>query len=98
MKRSQIIRKIAEKHNISMKQATEIVGDIFNEISSHLIKGEKASITGFGAFSLRKRAARKGRNPHTGESILLPETTSVAFSPSSGLSLKIKEANGNSRV
>ena len=58
---------LAEAHEMSKKQAEAVLGDLVGDIVKHLKKGERIRIGGLGILQVRKRAARMGRNPATGE-------------------------------
>ncbi|OIS65855.1 DNA-binding protein, partial [Bacillus subtilis] len=66
------------------------VEKVFDTISEALKSGEKVSIPGFGTFEVRERAARKGRNPQTGEEIDIPATKAPAFKPAKALKDAVK--------
>lgn len=70
--KQELISKVAEKSGLSKKDAAAAVDAVFESISEGLASGDKVSLTGFGAFEVRERAARVGRNPQTGESIEIP--------------------------
>ena len=70
---------IAEDQELSKKQAEGILTDIVTRITRHLKKGERIRIVGLGILQVRKRAARKGRNPATGEEIQIKASKKVAF-------------------
>jgi len=70
---------LAEKHEIPKKQAAEVLTDLVDLMSKHLKKGEKIRIGGLGILQVRKRAARMGRNPQTGEQIKIKASKKVAF-------------------
>ncbi|HYB09576.1 MAG TPA: HU family DNA-binding protein [Alphaproteobacteria bacterium] len=70
---------LADKHEISKKQSTELLVDLVDLLSKHLKKGEKVRIAGFGVLQVRKRPARMGRNPATGEQIKIKASKKVAF-------------------
>jgi len=65
-----LVELVAKKGNFTNKAARESVSAFLNGIRDSLKRGEKVVITGFGTFSIRKRAARPGRNPKTGEKII----------------------------
>lgn len=69
MTKNQLIEKVAKKSNLTKRAASDAVNAVFGLICDNLLKGEKTIITGFGTFLVRKRAARRGRNPQTGEAI-----------------------------
>ena len=70
---------LAEDHELSKKKAEEILGDMVTRITKHLKKGERIRIVGLGILQVRKRAARMGRNPATGEAIQIKASKKVAF-------------------
>lgn len=70
---------IAEAHELSKKQAETILTDLVARIAKHLKKGERIRIVGLGILQVRKRAARTGRNPATGEEIQIKASKKVAF-------------------
>ena len=70
---------LAEEHELSKKTAEAILGDLVTKITKHLKKGERIRIVGLGILQVRKRAARMGRNPATGEAIQIKASKKVAF-------------------
>jgi DNA-binding protein HU-beta len=70
---------LSEEHELSKKSAEAILGDLVNKITKHLKKGERIRIVGLGILQVRKRAARMGRNPATGEAIKIPAKKVVKF-------------------
>jgi DNA-binding protein HU-beta len=70
---------LAESHEMSKKQAEAVLGDFVGNIVKHLKKGERIRIGGLGILQVRKRAARIGRNPATGEQIQIKASMKVAF-------------------
>src|SRR5579871_5701558 len=70
---------IAEDQELSKKQAEAILTDLVTRITRHLKKGERIRIVGLGILQVRKRAARVGRNPSTGEPIQIKASKKVAF-------------------
>src|SRR5665213_194659 len=70
---------LAEKHEIAKKQADAILTDLVALVTKHLKKGERIRIVGLGILQVRKRAARMGRNPATGEAIKIKASKKVAF-------------------
>ncbi len=69
MNKAVLIDTIAEAAGISKVQAGEVVNSFINSVTTTLKKGGKVTLVGFGTFSISERAARKGRNPQTGETI-----------------------------
>ena len=70
---------LAEEHDLSKKSAEAILTDMVGKIAKHLKKGERVRIVGLGILQVRKRAARMGRNPATGEAIKIKASKKVAF-------------------
>ena len=70
---------LAEEHELSKKTAEAILTDLVTKITKHLKKGERIRIVGLGILQVRKRAARMGRNPATGEQIQIKASKKVAF-------------------
>ncbi|WP_270171591.1 HU family DNA-binding protein [Paenibacillus sp. SYP-B4298] len=86
MNKTDLISKVAESTELSKKDATKAVDAVFDAISEALQNGDKVQLVGFGNFEVRERAARKGRNPQTGEEIEIAASKMPAFRP--GKSLK----------
>jgi DNA-binding protein HU-beta len=76
---------LADTHEMPKKQAETVLGDLVDNIVKHLKKGEKIRIGGLGILQVRKRAARMGRNPATGEAIQIKASKKVAFRASKEL-------------
>ena len=70
---------LSEEHELSKKSAEAILTDLVTRITKHLRKGERVRIVGLGILQVRKRAARIGRNPATGEQIQIKASKKVAF-------------------
>lgn len=79
LNKTELINKVAEVTQMTKKDAGQAVDAIFNAITDALAAGEKVQLIGFGNFEVRDRAARKGRNPQTGEEIEIPATKVPAF-------------------
>jgi DNA-binding protein HU-beta len=75
----QLAASLAEGHEIPKKQAEALLGDLVGLVSKHLKKGDRIRIGGLGILQVRKRAARMGRNPATGEAIQIKASKKVAF-------------------
>ena len=79
MTKSELILRIADKNpHLMHRDIEKIVSTIFDEISNALGKGNRVELRGFGVFSVKKRNARQGRNPRTGESVSI-DAKSVPF-------------------
>jgi integration host factor subunit beta len=74
MIRSELIAKLAEDNpHLFQRDVERIVNTIFDEITTAMARGERVELRGFGAFSVKKRDARTGRNPRTGETVAVEE-------------------------
>jgi len=80
-----IAAALADQHEIAKKQSEQILNDAIGLMTKHLKKGERIRIAGLGILQVRKRAARMGRNPATGESIKIKASKKVAFRASKDL-------------
>lgn len=74
-----ICKSMAKALGYSDERSKEAVDYIFNQISEFLAEGEKVQLIGFGNFEVRERAERKGRNPQTGESIMIEAKKAPVF-------------------
>ena len=72
MVKSELIENLAERADITLAKAEEIVDLFFDAISETLCGGDRVEIRGFGAFTVREYKAYEGRNPKTGEKIMVP--------------------------
>ncbi len=74
MIRSELIQKLADENpHLYQRDVERIVNTIFDEITNAMAKGDRVELRGFGAFSVKKRDARQGRNPRTGETVQVEE-------------------------
>src|SRR3954453_5830446 len=74
MTKSELILKIGEMNpHLYQRDVERIVSTIFDEISAALARGDRVELRGFGAFSVKQREARKGRNPRTGETVAVDQ-------------------------
>lgn len=90
MTKNDLIEKVAKKSHLTNRAAADAVNQTFNIITDALIRGEKVVITGFGTFLIRSRAARRGRNPQTGQVIQLPSKKTPGFTAGKTIKRKIK--------
>ncbi len=74
MIKSELIQQIADDNpHLFQRDVERIVSTVFDEITAALSRGDRVELRGFGAFSVKTREARLGRNPRTGESVPVPE-------------------------
>ncbi|MDX1386105.1 MAG: integration host factor subunit alpha [bacterium] len=82
MTKADLVESIYEKIGFSKKESSDIVELIFDTMKGTLEKGEKIKISGFGNFVVRDKRARMGRNPQTGEEIMISPRRVLTFRPS----------------
>ena len=88
--KAELIEKVAGKTNLTKKEVTATVDALFEVIQETLASGEKVQVIGFGNFEVRERAARKGRNPQTGEEIEIAASKVPAFKAGKALKDAVK--------
>ena len=96
MNKTELIATIAKKTSLSAREARNIIDALFSPgkeglIASALISGKKVQITGFGTFETRKRKAREGRNPQTGERIRIAASRFPAFHAGKALKDRVRK-------
>ena len=79
MNKADLINVVAEKTGLTKKDSEKAINGVFDAISDALVGGEKVQLVGFGAFEVKSRAPRMGRNPKTKESIQIPASQSPVF-------------------
>ena len=79
MNKAELIAAIAAKTGDTKKAAEASVNAFVEAVTKSLVKGDKVQLVGFGSFEVRKRAARKGRNPQTKEEIKIPASKAPVF-------------------
>ena len=90
MNKTELINAVAEASELSKKDATKAVDAVFDAILDALKNGDKVQLIGFGNFEVRERAARKGRNPQTGDEIEIVASKVPAFKPGKALKDAVK--------
>jgi integration host factor subunit alpha len=93
MTKAEIVEQIYERVGFSKKEAAELVERVFEIMKDTLAEGEKVKISGFGNFVVREKNARKGRNPQTGQEILLDARRVLTFKPSLVLKNVLNESD-----
>ena len=79
MKKTELIAEIAERAEISKKDAEKALKAFTDVVADELVKGEKVQLVGFGTFEVSERAAREGRNPKSGEPMKIEASRSPKF-------------------
>lgn len=79
MTKTDLINAVAEKAELTKKDADKAVAAVIDSITETLAKGEKVQLVGFGTFEIRERAERTGRNPRTKEAMTIPASKAPVF-------------------
>ncbi|HZV78272.1 MAG TPA: HU family DNA-binding protein [Candidatus Binatus sp.] len=85
MTKAELIEEVAEKTQATKRDVTNIVDTLMDSIKNALKKGEKVQLIPFGSFEVRRRKAREGRNPKTGEKLVIAARSVPAFHPGKDL-------------
>ncbi|HEY3965440.1 MAG TPA: HU family DNA-binding protein [Planctomycetaceae bacterium] len=97
MTKKEMAKAIAEKTGLTVLQTQMVVQKTFDAIVMTILTDRRIELRGFGVFEVRKRAARKARNPRTGEKVFVSEKLVVTFSPGKELSARVR-AIGNDQA
>ncbi|MCC8022874.1 MAG: HU family DNA-binding protein [Clostridiales bacterium] len=79
MNKTELVAAVAEKAELSKKDADTAVSAVIDAVTEALTKGEKVQLVGFGTFEVKDRAARQGLNPRTKETITIPASKAPTF-------------------
>lgn len=90
MTKAELVSAIAKGAGITKKEADAALKAAIQAVSDALKKGERVAVPNFGIFTVRERAARKGRNPRTGAEIQIPSRKVVVFRPAKDLRESVK--------
>lgn len=91
MNKTELIAAVAEKTDLSKKDADAAVSAVLGAITDALKAGDKIQLVGFGTFEVRNRAAKQGRNPRTGETMTVPASKVPAFKAGKALKNTVAE-------
>jgi integration host factor subunit beta len=93
MIKSELVLKIAEQNpHLYQRDVENIVNAILDTIADALARGDRVELRGFGAFSVKKREARTGRNPRTGETVSVSEKVIPVFKTGKEMRMRLNEA------
>jgi len=90
MTKTELVDMVASSAGMTKAAAGRSVDAVVESVTQALARGEKVTVTGFGTFEVRPRAARMGRNPQTGESLHIPATKTPAFKAGKALKEAVK--------
>lgn len=91
MNKTELIAAVAEKAELSKKDAEKAIKAFTDVVSDELVKGEKIQLVGFGTFEVSERAAREGRNPQTGETMKIAASKAPKFKAGKALKDMVNE-------
>ena len=89
--KKEIVKTISEEIGLTQLKTKEIVQKTFDAIIDTLVEDERIELRNFGVFEVKRRAARKARNPRTGEKVFVPEKFVVTFKPGKEMEERVKE-------
>ena len=92
MNKSELIDHVAQDSGLSKSDAGRALDSMINGISDAVQRGDRVSVAGFGTFERRERAARKGRNPQTGEELDVAASKAPAFKPAKAFKDAVNDA------
>lgn len=96
MTKSELIQKLAEKNpHLFLRDVEKIVDTIFDQITEALVRGDRVELRGFGAFSVKEREPRIGRNPRTGETVHVAAKRLPFFKTGKGLRERLNGESGS---
>lgn len=85
MNKTDLVKVVAQKADMTQKDAEKAINALFDGIKDALAKNDKVQVIGFGTFEVKTREERKGRNPQTGKEITIPASKSPVFKAGKGL-------------
>ena len=91
MTKKEIVKTISEEIGLTQLKTKEIVQKTFDAIIEALVSERRIELRNFGVFEVKKRAARKARNPRTGDKVNVPEKFVVTFKPGKEMELRVKQ-------
>ncbi|MBA4020344.1 MAG: integration host factor subunit beta [Pirellula sp.] len=91
MTKKEIVKTISDACQLTQLQTKEIVQRTFDAIVETLVEEKRIELRNFGVFEVKKRAARKARNPRTGDKVYVPEKYVVTFKPGKEMEEKVRE-------
>lgn len=96
MTKKEIVKTISEEIGLTQLKTKEIVQKTFDSIIEALVKEGRIELRNFGVFEVKKRAARKARNPRTGDKVHVPEKYVVTFKPGKEMEARVSQIGGTS--
>lgn len=84
MNKTDLVHELVARTNVERKDVVKVVNGFLDVVRTTVAKGGRVTLADFGTFERARRAARVGRNPHTGESVRIPATVKPTFRPGRG--------------
>lgn len=81
MRKAEVVESVVTATDLPERRAEAAVSAVFEQITNALSRGETVNLVGFGSFAVKQRAARRGRNPQTGDSLAIPASRYPVFKP-----------------
>ena len=85
MTKAELIAQVAEKSELSKKDAEKAIAAVVSSVTDALVAGDKVQLVGFGTFEVGDRKEKESKNPRTGEKIIVPAKKAPAFKPGKAL-------------
>jgi DNA-binding protein HU-beta len=98
MNKNDLVERLAEEHELTKSFARELVDSVFGMITTAAREGEEVSLFGFGRFKIAERAARKGRNPRTGEAVRIAASKNLKFTAARSLKTSLNTKRLSKKV
>ena len=92
--KSDLIKRLADANpHLYLRDIERIVSTVFDEVAEALVRGDRVELRGFGAFSVRQRTSRVGRNPRTGDEVRVPDKVVAYFKTGKDLRQRLNAAD-----
>ena len=98
MTKKEIVKTISDKHQLTQLKTKEIVQNTFDAIVETLVEEGRIELRNFGVFEVKERAARKARNPRTGERVDVPAKMVVTFKPGKEMEEKVRQLDAEKKA
>jgi len=95
MTKAEFLDNLAKRLEVSKQESDRVLEAVLETLRSALVNGEKIDLRGLGSFKVRESKSRQGRNPKTGEAIVIPAKRSAAFKPGKELNTLLNQTDGS---
>ena len=97
MNKNDLVERLAHEHELTKTFARDLVDSVLGTITTAAQQGEEVALFGFGKFKVAERAARKGRNPRTGEAVKIAASKNLKFTPARSLKASLNAKRRSSK-